>query len=182
MKESMKLVLSVIKWILIGVIVLFIMFVLFCEIQEMIYKRKGPLYEPKYSVYTIASNSMKPKISKYDVVINEKIDNIENVEVGDVITFISTSLDHSGITVTHRVVDITKDEKNRLCFVTKGDANDDEDKACARGGNVIGKVVLVVPFVGFIGTLPGIIIFILIIVLYIIYKKKIRGKNEKINR
>ena len=48
-------------------------------------------FKPAVSLYTIVSGSMEPTIHVYDVVLNKAVNSPEEIKVGDVITFISTS-------------------------------------------------------------------------------------------
>lgn len=154
-----------------------LIFIAVCKVQEQIYIKKGPRYEPPFSVYIISSSSMKPAYRVYDLVINKRVDDIDTIKKGDIITFISTNLDYPGITITHRVKEIDRDEKDRICFITKGDANSFEDQACAKAHNVIGKVVFKVPFVGFLGTPYG-VLFFLLVVISSLFLKKVRKINK----
>ncbi len=144
-------------------------FIVYCKVQEQIYYRKGPKYVPEFSVYTISSGSMSPNYNKYDLVINRRIDT-EDIKEGDVITFFATTRSFMGV-VTHRVVGFTEDEKGRKAFITKGDNNDVEDDDFARAHNVIGRVVVRIPFIGFLGTPYGIFFFVIIVLASAILKK-----------
>ena len=84
--------------------------------------RNDSNYKPLVSLYTIISGSMEPTIYVYDVVVNTAVTNPEDIKVGDVITFISTSYISEGLTITHRVQDI-KIVNGNYEFVTKGDNN-----------------------------------------------------------
>ena len=92
---------------------------------------KNPTYEPKINLYTIVSGSMDP----------------EDIKVGDVITFKSTSNISRGLIVTHRVIDV-KVVNGRYEYVTKGDYNPTSDTDTAKFDNIIGKVVLKLPQLG----------------------------------
>ena len=69
--------------------------------------KKDPGYKPEVSLYTIISGSMEPAIHVYDVVVNVATKSPEDIKVGDIITFISTSSISEGLTITHRVQDIS---------------------------------------------------------------------------
>ncbi len=109
--------------------------------------KKDPNFKPTVSLYTIISGSMEPTIHVYDVVLNQAVNNPEEIKVGDVITFISTSSISEGLTVTHRVQDI-KIINGEYEFVTKGDYNPAPDSSTAKFGNVIGKVTFKIPQLG----------------------------------
>ncbi len=109
--------------------------------------KNDPNFKPVISLYTIISGSMEPAIHVYDVVINKAVNSPEEIKVGDVITFVSTSSISEGLTVTHRVQDI-KIVNGEYEFVTKGDYNPSADSSTAKYYNVIGKVVFKIPQLG----------------------------------
>ena len=92
-------------------------------------------YEPVYT------GSMEPAIGVGSVVVIKPV-NPETLNVGDVICY---SFSES-TTITHRVVNITDEG-----FITKGDANDDPDQRPVKKEEIIGKVILTIPFVGYLG-------------------------------
>jgi signal peptidase len=95
------------------------------------------LYEPVYT------GSMEPAIPVGSIVVIKPA-NPETLKIGDIICF---KLSESAITsVTHRIFNITDQG-----FITKGDANEDPDQWIVKKENVIGKVILTVPFIGYIG-------------------------------
>lgn len=172
MKKILEIVGKVISWALFSILLIAAAFLLYYYVATKIYAAKGPGYEPKYSIYTIISGSMIPKIRVYDTVINVKVDNPNDIVVGDVITFVSTSILSPGTTITHRVIGITKDENGNVCYQTKGDNNDIADQACAKYHNVIGKVVFKIPQLGriqfFLASRAGWLLCILVPALIII--------------
>lgn len=91
----------------------------------------------------IVTGSMEPLIRPGDVVLIKKITGAE-VQQGDVIHF---RLDK--ITVTHRVIAINDTEKERQ-FLTKGDNNDTADIKPVASPQVKGKVVRVIPKLGWL--------------------------------
>lgn len=87
------------------------------------------------STAVVVSGSMQPEININDMVIIKAQDKYKK---GDVISFINgTSL------VTHRIAEITS-----TGFVTKGDANNTEDKTEVTKDQIMGKVVHVLPGAG----------------------------------
>lgn len=109
--------------------------------------KNDPNFKPVVSLYTIISGSMEPTIHVYDVVLNKVVNSPEDIKVGDVITFISTSPISEGLTVTHRVQDI-KNVNGEYEFVTKGDYNPTADSSTAKYYNIIGKVIFKIPQLG----------------------------------
>lgn len=108
---------------------------------------KDPSKKPPINIYTIVSGSMEPAIKVYDVVIDKSVKNPEEIKVGDVITFISTSSISQGLLVTHRVQDI-KIVNGEYEFVTKGDFNGATDSDTAKFDNLVGKVIFRIPQLG----------------------------------
>lgn len=89
----------------------------------------------------IATGSMKPMIKPGDMVLIKKIKGNE-VKVGDVIQF-----KKDNIYIFHRIID-TKQEKSQIKYITKGDNNSVEDKDPVALEEVKGKVIYVVPKIG----------------------------------
>lgn len=88
----------------------------------------------------LLSGSMEPTYSAGDILIIKKT-NASDVNVGDVICFISSDPDIYGLKNTHRVVGITSDDFGKISFITKGDANPENDPYAVSEDNVIGVVV-----------------------------------------
>lgn len=109
---------------------------------------KGTEHKPTFSLYTVLTGSMVPNINVDDIVFDMKVNKPEDIKVGDVITFISTSSYMNGATITHRVMDIKK-VGTEYEFYTKGDANQSADSTPAEFSKIIGKVLFRIPKVGF---------------------------------
>lgn len=173
-----KIIGKIISWALFVVLLIAASFLLYYFVATKIYAAKGPGYEPKFSIYTIISPSMTPNINVYDAIINVRVDDPKDIEVGDVITFISTSLLTPGTTITHRVIAITTDENGEVCYQTKGDYNPVADQACAKYNNIIGKVIFKIPQLGrvqfFLASKMGWLICILLPALFIITRDIMR--------
>ena len=93
-----------------------------------------------YKPMIVLTDSMFPVIEKGDIIISEEIDP-KKVEIGDVISFkdpASFNGKDDFSVVTHRVVDITKDEEGKLLFITKGDFNHTYDKEPVPAANLVG--------------------------------------------
>lgn len=103
------------------------------------------LYIPRLmglKTYKVLSGSMETEYHVGSVVYVEK-SSIDDIEVGDVITFYI----NDNTVVTHRVIDKDNDTES---FHTKGDANETEDGGSVAYDKVVGKVVLNVPYLGYI--------------------------------
>lgn len=90
-------------------------------------------------VYNVVSGSMEPAIPVGSVIFVEPVEP-ETVQEGEVIAFRSR-----GNVISHRVVSnyVVSGE-----FVTKGDANQEEDMNPVKYGELVGKVFLHYPVIG----------------------------------
>lgn len=148
-------------------------------------------YRPLISVYTIVSPSMTPVIEVYDVVVNVRVSRAEKIEVGDIITYKSKSSLSEGMTITHRVVGIDKQSDGKIRFITQGDNNSEPDANYVEFEDVIGKEILIIPWLGNLQFLLSSYkgwIFILLIPISIILIKDIFklidlfGLNSRVNK
>ena len=111
--------------------------------------KDGTNRAPLFGAYVIISNSMVPNINVMDAVVTMRVDS-KDLKKDDVITFISKDPRHSGITVTHRIVGIKQTESGDYAYRTKGDYNNVEDQTLVSYDNVIGKVILRIPYIGYL--------------------------------
>ena len=95
--------------------------------------------------FVVLTASMTPAIAPGDVVIVADRDPATIAE-GDVITF---TRGNNEVPVTHRVTSVTE-EAAGLAFETKGDANSDVDSSLVPAGNVVGTVILTIPYIGYV--------------------------------
>lgn len=94
----------------------------------------------------IISGSMEPEIDIGDVVIVRRVEP-EQVVLGDVIQYREIERD---VRINHRVIEIREDERGLPLFITKGDANANPDSDPVLAEQLTGKVVHVVPRIGWI--------------------------------
>ena len=100
---------------------------------------------------TVLSGSMRPSIQPGDVVVTRGIepDQVANLKVGDVITFLPYPDDPT--MVTHRIVGMAVSGGAGTRFVTQGDDNNHVDAWGPVGAEQIrGQVVYKVPLVGWV--------------------------------
>jgi len=92
-------------------------------------------YEPVYT------GSMETAIPIGSVVVIKPVDP-ETLKIGDIICFKLSEPP----SITHRIINITNEG-----FRTKGDANEDPDQWIVKKENVIGKVTMTIPYIGYLG-------------------------------
>jgi signal peptidase I len=129
-----------------------------------------------FRVFVVGSGSMKPKIASGALIIDRAQ---KNYRVDDIITFVDISSPNK--TITHRLVGfVLRDDQKYL--VTRGDANKENDFQLLKPSKVIGKVILNIPYAGFIAnfakTIPGLICLIIIPATIIIYEEVINTTKD----
>lgn len=173
-KGLFKYISTVVSWTIFVLLIIVGVLLIYYYISVRLYATKGEKFEPKFSVYTIVSESMVPTINKFDVIINTKVDDIKDVKINDVITFISTWKVTYGMTITHRVVGTKTLDNGEVCLITRGDNNTQEDQACVEKSNLIGVTRGVIPGLGkiqfFLASGTGWLLVIILPALYIIIK------------
>ncbi len=174
LKGLLKYISTVVSWTLFVILVIVGVLLVYYYVSLKLYQTKGERFEPKFSVYTIVSQSMEPTINVFDVIINTKVDDPKDIKINDVITFISTWQVTYGMTITHRVVGTKTLDDGSLCYITRGDNNTQDDQACVKESNVIGVVKAVIPGLGniqfFLSSRMGWLLLIILPALYIIVK------------
>lgn len=112
--------------------------VLLCNVYTIVMRVAFDQVQPSvfgFSTAVVITGSMEPSVSVNDmVVIHEQ----ESYEEGDIVSYQNGSM-----LVTHRVRSVTDGG-----YITQGDANNTDDGEIPREA-VVGKVVLVIPKVGY---------------------------------
>ncbi len=133
-----------------------------------------------FKFYVVLSGSMEPTIHTGSVVfVNPQASYKEK----DIVTFQTKPevAENNSLIVTHRIVKI-EDKNNAKVFTTKGDANNTPDLKTITEAQILGKVALSIPFLGypidFVKTQNGFILLIVIPATIIIYSELMTIKNE----
>lgn len=98
------------------------------------------LYIGGYRVFAVGSGSMGPAVRVGSLVV---VKPYEVYSTGDIVTFTA-----GGSPVTHRIVG-KEGRKGIVYFATKGDANLHQDFSLISSDQIVGKVVAVLPYLGF---------------------------------
>jgi len=97
--------------------------------------------------YSVLSNSMAPAVQAGDMVAVLPV-KPDQIRVGEIIAF--NDPDGTGKLFQHRVQSLTTGSGNLVQVVTKGDANNTVERWTASANGQVGRVVFVVPKVGFV--------------------------------
>lgn len=169
---------GLIQKILTGVSILLCIVFSFMLICNMTIIIKGTLYPERppsvlgITPMVVLSGSMSGEAEDHievgDLIFVGKTE-AEELEVGDVIAFMEGK-----VVVTHRIIEIQRDENGVLLFTTKGDANNAQDQRPVTASNLVGIYKARIPKVGdfalFLQTPMGMVLFIgLPLLAFIIY-------------
>lgn len=114
--------------------------------------------------FSIQSDSMSPFFNKGDLIIDRKVNDPADLQIGDVITF-WTIIEGKQVLNSHRIIDIA-DYGNYMYFDTKGDANSIADTTGVHQNDIVGKYLFHIPALGtvldFLQTGTGFFIVIVI--------------------
>jgi signal peptidase len=96
--------------------------------------------------YVLTGGSMEPTLHRGSLVF-DKVTPVEDLVVGDVFTFGPPGASRP---LSHRITSVTHDDRNRLVFTSKGDANEAADPwTFTLDDRVQAKVVFTVPWAGY---------------------------------
>jgi len=136
-----------------------------------------------WSVDAVVSGSMEPALQTGSLVVSRPVES-EEIEVGDIITFRPALIGEN--MVTHRVVGIEKNSP--ISFYTKGDANSKQDPFKIPAKNLVGKICVHTPYLGYVTEFlktPAGFVFsivvpsIIILVMYIFSVLRFFAENKK---
>ncbi|MEA2056131.1 MAG: signal peptidase I [Patescibacteria group bacterium] len=108
-------------------------------------------YVNKFNFYVVGSGSMQPALSTGSLIMTRKMD---SYYPGDTISFSLLSSrskffsKNKKYILTHRIVQARNLNSNPL-YLTKGDANQVADQNWIKQAQIIGKVILAIPLIGF---------------------------------
>jgi signal peptidase I len=100
----------------------------------------------EFQPQVVLSGSMEPELKIGSIALVQPAA-IEEIVVGDVITFRHPDSDRNEVLVTHRVIEILE---NPTRFRTQGDANQVADAWEVPTGNVVGEVNRSIPYLGYV--------------------------------
>ena len=139
---------SVLFYSIMALLVVVVFMFLAYFIDQKIGMKQGQKRQPLFGAYIIMSNSMVPSINVRDAVVTMRVSQ-DKIEMNDIITFISKNIETNGTPITHRVIGIVETESG-IKYRTKGDHNNTADFALISPDEVIGKVYLKIPMIGYI--------------------------------
>jgi len=97
----------------------------------------------------VYGGSMEPAIKIGSLVVIKPVQP-QDIKVDDIITYRSAA--ESGMVTTHRVIEVMHNDGS-LVFRTKGDANEDPDINPVAANELVGKLALDIPYLGYLAPL-----------------------------
>ena len=177
-KKAASIVVSVIMWIVILVAALFAFTTLATKDDGSVSSLAG------FTPLTVQSESMAPTFDENDLIFIKQCDP-STLQEGDIVTF-HTIIDNQYALNTHRIVSINQvDGLNS--YTTKGDNNEFADQHVIADGDIVGKYVGKIPYMGKVisflsttwGFLAVIVLPMLLFFIYQVYHLVIVGMNLK---
>lgn len=123
-----------------SVTALLIATIAFCLIVVVQVLSKGYVSIGGKSFFKVVTGSMEPNLSIGELIMTDDV-KIDDLKLGDVISFRSQESDMYGVIITHRVVDISKTSEGKTVLLTKGDNNLSADGGYVYETNYVGKVI-----------------------------------------
>lgn len=166
--------------------------ILICNLTIIIKGTVNPKTPPSVFGVTplvVMSGSMsgdaEDHIEVGDLIFSSKAEPAK-LQVGDVISFMESET----TVVTHRIIEVGKTEDGKIQWITKGDANNTEDKKPVTEDQLVGVYKMRIPKAGdfamFMQTSLGIIIFVGIplfaFIIYDIIRRNMQAKKENTTR
>ena len=162
----MKKVFNVIKGIFVwGITLLAVAMMIFTIISVNTFDRNDRnLFG--FKAFTVRTDSMKATdFDAGDVIFTKNVPP-ETLVAGDIIAFLSKNPENYGETITHKIRELTVNEKGENAFITYGTTTDTNDETPVTYESVLGKYVGKIPNVGtffmFLREPAGYILFIFI--------------------
>ena len=149
---------NIVSWIMLIVAFLFLSVSVYSIYQSKI--NGTDAYAFGYRPIFVMTGSMEPTLKTNGTVIAKKVSSMDEIEVGDIITYHVLTDQEEEIKITHRITEIS----DTGIITTKGDNNGVEDRYELTIDNVESKVVLICNwtawFVNLWGTPSGKILLI----------------------
>ena len=139
--KEKSMVKKVFGWIGTGFLTLLVVMASWLCFDKFVLKHRVPSIFG-YSSLMVATGSMSGTIEEGDLII---IKDTGDYKIGDIVTFFQ---DGDDIPTTHRIINKEVTEDGVTYWETRGDANNSPDKRSITSDEIIGEVVVTIPYVG----------------------------------
>ncbi len=131
MKKVLKGVINVLAWVVLIAAFIVTMFIFSSNSNNGVSSFMG------FVPMSVESDSMNPTFARGDLLISKTVDDVRQLQKGDVITF-WTIIKGKRVLNTHRIVEV-KDDGVNISFMTRGDANSIDDDLPAYQSDIVAK-------------------------------------------
>ena len=138
-KKNIRLAKDIISWVILIVISLTFVYSIYSIHNDLKDGKRDGMFVLGYQPMYVKTGSMEPYMMTNSIAIAKKIDSIEDISVGDVVTYHITGSDNNLLRITHRITAIEGD-----LIYTKGDNNNVSDGFPLKIDNIKSKVVMVI--------------------------------------
>lgn len=162
MKKTLNIIKTVLVWLAVAVAVAMMIFTV---VSSLTFNRNDrDIFG--YRAYIVMTDSMAATdFDAGSLILVKEIDPAQ-LQVGDIITFVSQNSESFGETITHKIREITRDKNGDRAFVTYGTTTGSDDTVLVTAPYILGKYELAIPHVGtffnFLKTPQGYFVCILI--------------------
>lgn len=167
LKNKREILKKIIYFLIFGVIAIVLLVILIPKITNNAVSIGG------YRIFRIISESMVPVYEKNDVIVVKEKKHDE-IQIGDDLVYVGRTGEINGIIITHRVVDIEKDEDGKFGFYTKGLVNLNADPIVSEDqvyGVVVYKIHILSMISKIINNIYGFSLFVFIPLVILICMK-----------
>lgn len=135
MKEVLNKISAALSWIFLGLAVLLLVFTAYQTVQA---KQTGEdVFIFGHRPILVLTGSMEPYMMVNGICLTQEVDSIDDIEVGDVVTYHVNTTEGRMIRITHRIIDM---DENGMIY-TKGDNNKVADAYPLTMDNIDSKVI-----------------------------------------
>lgn len=160
--KTLNLLKNILTWIVVAVAVLMMIFTIISA--TTLDRNNRSLFG--FKMYKVLSDSMKATDFAAGDLIFVKDVKPETLKEGDIVSYTSTNTENFGEVVTHKIRELTTDEKGNPGFITYGTTTGENDDKVVTYPYVLGKYSGKIPKLGyffeFLKTTPGYIVCILV--------------------
>ena len=136
MKKKLHVVKEVLSWLLLIAMVCLMIFTMYSSSQAR--KNDEPFFLAGYRPILVLTGSMEPYMLTNGICLTKEVTSIDQLEVGDVITYCTNNDEGNKIRITHRIIALDNGQ-----IYTKGDNNNVDDGFALSIDNVESEVVAV---------------------------------------
>lgn len=167
----MRKIITKVGTLVLGILVCLLIIILGIQAYNKLIVRDETAGILGYNYKTVLTGSMEPAIPVGSIVITKEQ---SSYEIEDIISF-----QEEGSVITHRIISIDRER-----YITKGDANNVADTEEVQQKQILGKVILMIPLLGYLvmwlmSPFGIISLFIIIGIWYIATGRNRGAGNEK---